>query len=150
MGPVSERPQTEDPNDAHHVTIFDAVGGQAFFDRLVDRFYDRVATDEVLLTMYPEQDDLGPARRRLATFLGQYWGGPSTYSEERGHPKLRMRHQPFVVGDRERRHWLDAMLASLEETIPETPLDDGLRAVVERRMREYLEMSAAAMVNSDR
>lgn len=155
--PDDEQPPRTDPNghepgpgeETRQVTVFTAVGGQAFFDRLVERFYSRVEADEVLLAMYPDKDDLGPAQRRLATFLGQYWGGPTTYSDERGHPRLRMRHQPFVVGDRERRHWLDAMLASLAETIPETPLDEELRATVDQRMREYLEMSAAAMVNSD-
>src|SRR6478752_9035444 len=80
----------------HQVTIFQAVGGQPFFDRLVDRFYDRVEADDVLLRLYPDQHDLGPARRHLALFLGQYWGGPATYNAERGHPRLRMRHAPFV------------------------------------------------------
>ncbi|MBS1838374.1 MAG: globin [Actinobacteria bacterium] len=132
------------------MTIFAAVGGQPFFDRLVDRFYERVEVDEVLLRLYPEQSDLGPARRRLATFLGQYWGGPTTYSEERGHPRLRGRHLPFTIGDQERRHWLDAMAASLTETMPTTPLDDDLRRDVGERMLAYFEMSAAAMVNTGR
>lgn len=136
-------------DDEHQVTVFSAVGGQAFFDRLVDRFYDRVEIDEVLLALYPDRQDLGPARHRLALFLGQYWGGPTTYSDERGHPRLRMRHHPFVVGDRERRHWLDAMESALAETIPEAPLDQELRDAVAQRMWEYFEMSAAAMVNSD-
>ncbi len=136
-------------DDEHQVTVFSAVGGQAFFDRLVDRFYDRVEVDEVLLALYPDRQDLGPARHRLALFLGQYWGGPTTYSDERGHPRLRMRHHPFVVGDRERRHWLDAMESALAETIPEAPLDQELRDAVAQRMWEYFEMSAAAMVNSD-
>ncbi|RTL06017.1 MAG: globin, partial [Acidimicrobiia bacterium] len=81
-----------DDDGTHRVTVFEAVGGQSFFDRLVDRFYERVETDDVLLSMYPEPDDLAPARRRLALFLGQYWGGPAVYAEERGHPRLRMRH----------------------------------------------------------
>ena len=136
-------------DDEHQVTVFSAVGGQAFFDRLVDRVYDRVEIDEVLLALYPDRQDLGPARHRLALFLGQYWGGPTTYSDERGHPRLRMRHHPFVVGDRERRHWLDAMESALAETIPEAPLDQELRDAVAQRMWEYFEMSAAAMVNSD-
>ena len=139
-----------DDDGTHRVTVFEAVGGQSFFDRLVDRFYERVETDDVLLSMYPEPDDLAPARRRLALFLGQYWGGPAVYAEERGHPRRRLRHPPFVVGDRARRHWLAAMEDSLTETIVEAPLEPELRDAVEQRMREYFEMSAAAMVNSDR
>jgi hemoglobin len=135
-----------DPEE-HHVTIFTAVGGQLFFDRLVERFYVRVAADDVLLRLYPDQDDLGPARERLALFLGQYWGGPETYSEQRGHPRLRMRHVPFTIGDEERQHWVDAMDEALEETLPEAPLDSELRDEVGRRMREYFEMAATAMVN---
>ncbi|MFI5043376.1 MAG: globin [Acidimicrobiales bacterium] len=131
----------------HQVTIFQAVGGQPFFDRLVDRFYDRGESDDVLLRLYPDQHDLGPARRHLALFLGQYWGGPDTYNAERGHPRLRMRHAPFVIGDTERRHWLAAMLESVDETMPEAPLDDELTAVVDEQLRNYFTMSAAAMVN---
>jgi len=138
----------EDP-EQYQVTMFQAVGGQPFFDHLVDRFYDRVAHDEVLLPLYPDQDDLGPARQRLAMFLAQYWGGPTTYSDERGHPRLRMRHVPFVIGDAERAHWLDAMLEALEATLPETPLDDDLRQLVDERMREYFTLSAQHLVNSD-
>lgn len=140
---------TEPPGDAeeHHVTIFTAVGGQLFFDRLVERFYARVADDEVLLRLYPDQEDLGPARERLALFLGQFWGGPSTYTERRGHPRLRMRHFPFPIGDAEREHWLRAMHHALEETLPEAPLDQELREEVGRRMRDYFETAAAHMVN---
>ncbi len=135
--------------ETHQVTMFQAVGGQPFFDRLVDRFYDQVAEDPVLLPLYPDRDDLGPARRRLAMFLAQYWGGPTTYSDERGHPRLRMRHVPFVIGDAERAHWLDAMLRALEATLPGTPLDEDLRAVVDERMREYFTLSAQHLVNAD-
>lgn len=134
-------------DDEHRVTVFAALGGQPFFDRLVERFYESVAADEVLLSLYPEQDDLGPARERLALFLGQYWGGPPVYSEQRGHPRLRMRHVPFTIGATERDHWVDAMLAALEETLPEAPLDEELRATVGERMREYFELSAAHLVN---
>ena len=70
-------------------SLFEQVGGQPFFDRLVDRFYEGVEADDVLLPLYPDHADLGGARRRLALFLGQYWGGPTTYSDERGHPRLR-------------------------------------------------------------
>ncbi len=140
---------TEDPGpETHQVTVFAAVGGQSFFDNLVERFYARVATDPVLLRLYPEQTDMGPAIERLALFLGQYWGGPEDYGKLRGHPRLRMRHVPFVIGDTERAHWLEAMLLSLDETIPETPLDEDLRGVVRERMTEYLTLAAANLVNS--
>ena len=147
-GPARRNPEQHGDDDAYQVTIFTAVGGQPFFDRLVDRFYDGVADDEVLLRLYPDQVDLGPARRRLALFLGQYWGGPTTYSDERGHPRLRMRHAPFVIGEDERAHWMAAMQVALDATLPATPLDDDLRAAVAERMREYFEMAAASMVNA--
>ena len=76
--------------------------GEEFFTALVDAFYDGVATDQVLAPMYPDYPDLGPARERLRLFLIQYWGGPQTYMEQRGHPRLRMRHMPFTVGEAER------------------------------------------------
>ena len=79
-------------------TLFFRVGGMPFFERLVDAFYAGVATDDVLLPLYPEQPDLTGARHRLTLFLAQYWGGPTTYSDERGHPRLRMRHFPYPVG----------------------------------------------------
>jgi hemoglobin len=141
-------PDTDDAEEAHQVTIYAAVGGQPFFDRLADAFYRRVATDEVLLPLYPDPDDLGPAAERLALFLGQYWGGPATYSERRGHPRLRMRHAPFVIGETERDHWLESMLTALEETMPSTPLDDELRDVVAERMRSYVTLAADHLVNA--
>ncbi len=147
-GPGRRNPEQHGEDDAYQVTIFSAVGGQPFFDHLVDRFYDGVAADEVLLRLYPDQVDLGPARQRLALFLGQYWGGPTTYSDERGHPRLRMRHAPFVIGATERDHWMAAMLTALESTLPEAPLDDELRAAVGERMREYFAMAADGMVNA--
>ncbi len=101
----------------------------------------------MLLRLYPDQHDLGPAIERLALFLGQYWGGPTTYSEQRGHPRLRMRHAPFAVGAREKDHWLEAMNAALDETMPEAPLEPGLRAEVKGRMGEYFAMAAEQMVN---
>jgi hemoglobin len=138
-----------DPSEepTHQVTVFQAVGGQPFFDRLVERFYDHVAADPVLLRLYPDQVDLGPARERLALFLGQYWGGPDTYSAERGHPRLRMRHAPFAIDDEAARHWVDAMLDALAASMPETPLDPELAGLVQERMAEYFTMSAAHMVN---
>jgi hemoglobin len=93
-------------------TLFSRVGGMPFFVRLVDAFYDGVATDEVLLPLYPEQPDLSGARHRLTLFLVQYWGGPTTYLDERGHPRLRMRHLPFHIGPLERDRWLVHMAAA--------------------------------------
>ena len=146
--PRRRTPDRRGDDEGSRYPIFPGVGGQPFFDRLVDRFYDAVAEDPVLLRLYPDQVDLGPARTRLALFLGQYWGGPTTYSDERGHPRLRLRHAPFVIGDEERAHWLAAMLAALEATLPGTPLDDDLRAAVDERMRDYFAMAAAGMVNA--
>lgn len=126
----------------HGDTVFDAVGGLPFFVDLVDGFYAGVSTDPVLRPLYPE--DLTDSRRHLAGFLAQYWGGPSTYSEERGHPRLRMRHAPFVIGDAERDAWLLHMLASLDAVTAtrETPEE----AVA--RIRAYLTDVADFLVNA--
>src|SRR5215831_16606069 len=86
-------------------TFYDAVGGEETFRRIVGRFYEEVAKDEMLRALYPEED-LGPAEERLRMFLMQYWGGPHTYSDQRGHPRLRMRHMPFTIGEAERDAWL--------------------------------------------
>jgi len=109
-------------------TLFFRVGGMPFFEALVDAFYDGVATDEVLLPLYPEQPDLTGARRRLTLFLAQYWGGPTTYMEERGHPRLRMRHFPFHVGPRERDRWLVNMAAAVEAVCVERSAPEGTAA----------------------
>ena len=93
------------------IALYAVVGGMVFFERLVDRFYEGVASDPVLLRLYPDPGDLSPARRKLALFLAQYWGGPMTYSEERGHPALRMRHASFEIGAVERERWLVHMRA---------------------------------------
>lgn len=122
-------------------TLYDFVGGMTFFERLAGGFYRRVAADPVLLRLYPEQDDLGPAQERLQLFLAQYWGGPTTYSEQRGHPRLRMRHNPFVIGPAERDHWLAAMRASLAELAPSDE--------VAKAMNDYFDMAAEAMRNAD-
>ncbi|HET9730741.1 MAG TPA: globin [Acidimicrobiia bacterium] len=119
------------------VSVFQLVGGQSFFDALVDRFYERVERDPRLRPLYPE--DLAPGRRALALFLGQYWGGPPEYSAEKGHPRLRMRHAPFAIGAAERDAWLEAMLAALEAS--DAP--EAVRAA----MREYFEMASTAMIN---
>jgi hemoglobin len=129
-----ERPNAE-------VTVYESVGGMPFFEQLVGLFYDHVEADPVLLSLYPEPDDLGPARERLTLFLAQYWGGPTTYSDERGHPRLRMRHQPFVIGADERDHWLAAMRASLDELDPAPAL--------RFRFDSYFDMAADSMRNAD-
>ncbi|TQN32394.1 hemoglobin [Haloactinospora alba] len=121
------------------VTFYDAVGGERTFTRLVRRFYEGVADDPVLRPLYPEED-LGPAEERLRLFLMQYWGGPRTYSEHRGHPRLRMRHAPFRVGTRERDHWLSHMRAALDElALPEQ---------YDRQLWQYLVYAAHSMVNT--
>lgn len=120
-------------------TLYDAVGGMPFFERLVDRFYDRVEADPLLLRLYPDLDDLDGARHRLALFLAQYWGGPTTYSDERGHPRLRMRHAPFPIGVQERDHWLAAMRGALDDLAPAPE--------VRIEFDEYLDMAAEAMRN---
>ncbi len=100
-------------------TLFSRVGGMPFFERLVDAFYAGVATDDVLLPLYPEQPDLTGARHRLTLFLAQYWGGPTTYSDERGHPRLRMRHFPYLVGPLQRDRWLHHMRAAVDQVCAE-------------------------------
>lgn len=95
-------------------TLYDRVGGMPFFERLVDGFYEGVAGDELLAPLYPEYPDFTAARRRLTLFLAQYWGGPTSYLEERGHPRLRMRHFPFHIGPLERDRWLVHMAAAIE------------------------------------
>ena len=109
-------------------TLYDAVGGMGFFERLVDAFYAGVATDAVLLPLYPEAPDLTGARHRLTLFLAQYWGGPTTYSDERGHPRLRMRHMPFTVGPLQRDHWLAHMGAAVAATAPSPEVAETLMA----------------------
>jgi hemoglobin len=130
-------PKLADPAES----VYNAAGGMPFFQALVDVFYREVEADPVLLSLYPEPSDLGPARERLTLFLGQYWGGPTTYSDERGHPRLRMRHNPFVVGPVERDHWLAAMTVALDEVAPPPALRE--------RFDAYFTMSAEAMRNSD-
>lgn len=118
------------------VTVYDVVGEQFFVD-LVDRFYDRVAEDPLLGPMHPP--DLTESRRNTAGFLIQYWGGPADYSARRGHPRLRMRHLPFVIGPAERDAWLSHMTASVEEA--DAP------AVVKELLLDYFEHASRAMIN---
>ncbi|HWM34234.1 MAG TPA: globin [Pseudolysinimonas sp.] len=116
------------------------VGGRPTFEKLVRAFYDGIRTDEVLLPMYPEQPDLEGAIQRLTGFLEQYWGGPGTYSEQRGHPRLRMRHLPFAVTPDARDRWLAHMRAALD-TLELSPRHENM-------LWDYLERAAHAMVNS--
>ncbi len=123
-------------------TFYDAVGGAETFRLLTAKFYEEVAKDEIVRPLYPEED-LGPAERRMRMFLEQYWGGPRTYSDERGHPRLRMRHNPFRIGPIERDAWLRCMhiaIASIDASV----LDAAHRA----QLTDYMEMAANSMVNS--
>jgi hemoglobin len=124
--------------DPSPVSLYERAGGMPFFEDLVGRFYAGVATDPVLRPLYPEAD-LAPAQRRLTLFLAQYWGGPRTYDDERGHPRLRMRHAPFPIDAAARDHWLVLMRAALAEAAP--PPD------VAAELDRYLEMAADAMRN---
>ena len=120
-------------------TFYDAVGGAETFRVLTAKFYEQVATDEILRPLYPE-DDLGPAERRMRMFLEQYWGGPRTYSDERGHPRLRMRHAPFEVTHEAKDRWLVHFRAGLDAA-ELTPEQDA-------QFWAYAEHAATFMVNS--
>ena len=121
-------------------TLFDAAGGMPFFEALIARFYDGVATDPILVRVYPA-DDLDGARHRLTLFFAQYWGGPRTYDTERGHPRLRMRHMPFAIGPVERDAWLRLMGEAIDASAA-TP-------DVAERLHAYIDMAAEAMRNRD-
>nr|WP_219818710.1 globin [Mycobacterium kansasii] len=123
-------------------SFYDAVGGAKTFDAIVSRFYEQVAEDEILRPLYPE-NDLSGAEERLRMFLEQYWGGPRTYSEQRGHPRLRMRHMPFRITPIERDAWLRCMHTAVASIDAQT-LDDERR----RELLAYLEMAAHSLVNS--
>ncbi|OZD12758.1 globin [Rhodococcus sp. 06-156-3C] len=123
-------------------TFYDAVGGADTFYKLTAKFYEEVAKDDVVRPLYPEED-LGPAERRMRMFLEQYWGGPRTYSDERGHPRLRMRHSPFHIGPIERDAWLRCMHSAIA-SIDDSVLDATHRA----QLVDYMEMAANSMVNS--
>ena len=131
-GAVAETPQS----------FYDVVGGAETFRAIVSRFYELVSADEVLLPLYPP-DELDAAEDRLRMFLEQYWGGPRTYSDQRGHPRLRMRHAPFRIGFIERDAWLRCMHTAVA-SIDSATLDDDHR----RELLDYLETAAQAMVNS--
>jgi len=120
-------------------TFYEAVGGEATFRRLIDEFYAGVAGDPLLRPLYPGAD-LGPAAERLRMFLEQYWGGPGTYSQLRGHPRLRMRHAPFRIGPAERDAWLRNMRRAMDSL--------GLDPAHDARLWEYFERAALFMVNT--
>lgn len=119
-------------------SVYDLAGGEPAFRRLVERFYAGVATDPLLRRVYPEQD-LSGATERLTLFLIQYWGGPATYSERRGHPRLRMRHVPFAIGRAERDAWMRHMAEAVES------LD--LAPALRERLLDYFETASTAMIN---
>lgn len=119
-------------------SFYDEIGGEPTIRGIVGRFFERVAADEILMAQYPD-DDLDGAQERLGLFLIQRWGGPTTYSDTRGHPRLRMRHVPFSIGPAERDAWLAAMRAALAEANLAEPHRDALW--------EYLESTAHSMQN---
>src|SRR6266508_1454499 len=121
-------------------TFYDAVGGAETFRKLLAAFYRRVPDDDVLGPMYPA-DELAEAEERLRMFLEQYWGGPRTYSDQRGHPRLRMRHMPFAVTPSARDRWLELMRAALDEV--------GLAPDRDQEIWTYFVMAAHTMVNTD-
>ncbi len=119
-------------------TAYERWGGEAFFTTLVDRFYQGVSVDPLLRPMYP--DDLEGPKAHLSMFLMQYWGGPRHYSEQRGHPRLRMRHAPFSIGAAESDAWLRHMTAAVRAS--------GLDADDQRELLDYLSMAARSLVNA--
>lgn len=129
--------------DVDERTFYEAVGGRPTFERLVATFYQGVAADPTLRAMYPEED-LAPAQERLGLFLEQYWGGPSTYSERRGHPRLRMRHAPYAITHAAKDRWLSHMRHAVETLTLDGTLTDDQAAT----LWEYLERAALFMVNT--
>ena len=129
------------PRRTPEPTLYDAVGGTAFFVELVDHFYDNVEADAALLALYPDPNDLAGARERFRLFLIQYWGGPTTYSDERGHPRLRMRHAPFVIDAAARDRWLAAMRGALDAMQIDPAIDET--------MWQYFTNAAEAMRNAN-
>jgi hemoglobin len=125
-------------SEDNQTSFYAAVGGEETFRRLVHAFYQSVADDPVLRPVYPAKD-LGPAEEHLRLFLMQYWGGPGTYSEQRGHPRLRMRHARFTIGEAERDAWLRHMRAALDDL----ELDESL----DNQLWDYLVMAAHSLVN---
>ena len=126
-------------NDGVTTTFFDEIGGEETFTRIVAAFYRGVADDPYLRAIYPEED-LGPAEERFRLFLMQYWGGPTTYSERRGHPRLRMRHAPFAVTPKAKEHWLRHFRDALDEV--------ALPPEQDAQFWDYVTHAAQFMVNS--
>jgi hemoglobin len=118
-------------------SLYERVGGQPFFTTLVERFYSALATDPLLRPLYP--DDLEASKEHLGMFLEQYWGGPTTYSDQRGHPRLRMRHAPFVIGPAQREAWLRHMNAAVKAA--------ALPAGDEQELLDYFAMAARSLEN---
>jgi hemoglobin len=119
-------------------TAYERWGGEPFFDALIDRFYAGVSADPLLRPLYPA--DLTESKAHLALFLAQYWGGPRTYSEQRGHPRLRMRHAPFVIGEAQADAWLRHMTDAVHEA--------GLDPADQEDLLDYLSMAARSLINS--
>ena len=140
---MTQDPTASDGVAEPEVTPYDLMGGAPFFATLVHRFYAGVAADPVLRPMYPA-DDMDGAETRLRMFLEQYWGGPTTYSDERGHPRLRMRHAPYPIDETARQHWLATMRLALDAAMAE----HGLNPVLEGELWGYLVGAAQAMVNA--
>lgn len=130
---------------ARERSIHDIVGGD-FFVELVDAFYDGVEQDPVLIPLYPEGSDTAGARRRLAMFLAQYWGGPDDYMQDRGHPRLRMRHNVFTIGALERDHWLMHMATAIEQVAGR--IDESDREAVVGELARYMVNAAEHLRNT--
>ncbi len=126
-------------DNTREISFYEAAGGEETFSRLTRLFYQRVAADPELRAVYPSKN-LGPAEEHLRLFLIQYWGGPATYNELRGHPRLRMRHRHFVIGEAERDAWLRHMRAALDEI--------GLPPELDGQLWDYLVMAAHSLVNA--
>jgi len=127
------------------ISVYERVGGTPFFETLVEAFYEGVANDDVLGRLYPEYPDFTGARHRLTLFLVQYWGGPTTYSEERGHPRLRLRHLPFTIGATERDHWLGHMGRAVD--VATAGLAPGEREAVAGELMTYFRPNAEHLRN---
>jgi hemoglobin len=121
----------------NEITVYDLIGGEATFERLVQSFYAKVEADEKLRAIFPE--DLEPGKRYQQLFLMQYWGGPTAYIEERGHPRLRMRHYPFPITTDLRNRWVEYMFAAIDEV--------GIQEPARSMMREYFDRAASVMIN---
>jgi len=128
-----------EPNETTERTLYELIGGMETFIRLVDAFYTRVEADEVLRPIFPE--DMEGNKRAQYLFLAQFFGGPTTYSQERGHPRLRMRHFPFAIDQQARDHWLKNMLDAIEEV--------GIQEPMRSEMTDYFERGSTFMINRD-